>query len=167
MARTVEEPYRSNNARWVGDALQVFWRDNKDAKVEEKANEDYSRVNPGGGSTRGENARNIINSGTVRITGVKNLGDPKTGHSQWFFDVISQGSKGSPEKFKPSITIQPKRSGRADALMTESGAVVKWECQCGDYRYRKNVCKHILAGSVAMWSRVRKVQSRKLANKED
>lgn len=162
--KPVQEPYRSNNARWIGDALQKFWRDNKDAQVEDKANENYRRQNPGGGSTRGENARNIIRTGTVKIKGVRNLGSsPLQGHSKWSFEVISQGSKGSAEKFYPTITLEPKRAGRADSNMTETGEVTQWECQCGDYKFRRNVCKHILAGSVAMWSRVKKVKGGRLS----
>lgn len=159
--KPVDEPYRSNNARWVNEALWSFWEDNKDAQVEQVGNEQYKRKNVGGGETRGENAKIILDKGTVEIKGVRS-NNALAGHGAWQFKVISQGSKGSPSTFFPKLLLEPKREGRENKNLTVSGVVSKWECKCRDFKYRKNVCKHILACTLAMYLRTNKVLAKKL-----
>jgi hypothetical protein len=164
--KPVQEPYRTANARWYEDALQDFWHNNEKASVIDTGNEDYARNNVGGGKTRGENAHNIIKTGTVTIRNIK-CTNALMGDCTWFFEVVSQGSKGSPEKFKPTLTLKHSQEknrvylGQNHTVATD-GKVVAWKCQCSDFKYRKSVCKHILASTLAMWSRVQKVQGGKL-----
>lgn len=73
----------------------------------------------------------------------------------------------APEKFKPTLTLKHSQEknrvylGQNHTVATD-GKVVAWKCQCSDFKYRKSVCKHILASTLAMWSRVQKVQGGKL-----
>lgn len=165
-AKVVGEPYRNANAHWYDDALSDFWYNNEKASVIDTGNEEYAVNNPGGGATRGENAHNIIKNGTIKITSIR-CKDAQLGDCTWFFEVISQGSKGSPEKFRPVIELKHTQvknkvyQGQNHTIATD-GQVVKWQCQCNDFKYRKSVCKHILASTLAMRSRVKKVKKGKL-----
>lgn len=162
-AKTVAEPYRTANRQWYHNALNDFWRKNEKANVIDTGNEGYSskRPNPGGGSTRGENARIIFNTpGAIKITGI-NCRDSKMGDCVWKFEVKAV-SKGSPKVFKPEILLQHTgtQSQWLDGQEYEvanKGEIKKWSCQCSDFKYRKSVCKHILAATVAMNSRIKKV----------
>ena len=162
-SQVVGEPHRSANVNWYENALQDFWRLNEKANVIETGNEDYARPNVGGGSTRGQNAHNIIKNGKVIINKPK-CKNVQLGDCVWTFTVISQGSKGSPQKFQPMIALKPTRTKNEwlngqQHTVASVGEVVSWACQCNDYKFRKSVCKHILASSLALRLRVQGVKS--------
>lgn len=160
--KPVLEPYKSANQTWYENALQDFWRKFQKGMVVENANDPYERKNKGKGLTRGENARILVNERKVKITGIK-CSDAKMGDCTWFFKVDSVSTKGT-DVFKPYIKLQHSREksqwfGSQEHNVAVDGKVVSWGCTCWDFRKSKKPCKHILAGSLAMYNRIEGTRS--------
>lgn len=161
-SKAVSEPYKSANQNWYENALQDFWRKFEKGMVEENANDPYKNKNKGKGLTRGENARILVKDRKVKITAIK-CSDAQMGDCSWFFEVDSVSTKDT-KSFRPHIKLQHSREksqwfGSQEHNVAVDGKVVSWGCSCWDFKKTKKPCKHILAGSLAMYKRIQGTRS--------
>lgn len=163
--RAVAEPYKSANQDWYENALQEFWRKFERGMVEENANDPYKSKNKGKGLTRGENARILVGERKVQITKIV-CSNTQMGDCSWIFKVDSVSTKGT-DTFKPYIKLKHSREksqylqGQEHNVAVD-GKVVSWGCTCWDFKKSKKPCKHILAGSLAMYKRIEGTRSGRL-----
>ena len=163
--RAVGEPYKSANQTWYENSLQEFWRKFQKGMVVENANDPYKSRNKGKGLTRGENARILVGERKVKITGIR-CTNAQMGDCSWFFEVQSVSTKGT-DVFKPYIKLQHSREKSqyvqgVEHTVAVDGKVASWSCTCWDFRKSKKPCKHILAGSLAMYKRIEGTRSGRL-----
>ena len=160
--RAVAEPHKSANQNWYESALQVFWRKFEEGLVKDNANNPYKSKNKGGGGTIGHNARILVSDRKVKIVDIK-CQDALVGDCIWQFEVVSVSTKGT-QSFKPYIKLQHSREkaqwweGREHTVAVD-GKVVSWNCACWNFKKTKKPCKHILAGSLAMYERIEGTRS--------
>jgi len=152
----LEKHVRVNNARWYMEALWDFWLKHNGGEVQEQANKDYRVKNVGGGKTRGENAKIILEGekGNIGLAGITNLdGNPNHGSAIWEANVTSQESGG---RYNPHLKVEAGRISRANSDLTQNGSVTGWSCQCWDFKKHKKPCKHILALTLVLHARAKK-----------